>query len=89
MILTIQVKPNSKTDQIFYDQYGNLKVKIRAQPIDGKANSYLERYLSEIFEVPKSYITILKGLNTEHKKVEISASEEHITKILHTFEVDK
>ena len=81
MLLTLHVKPNSKTDQIGCDEYGNLKVKIRAQPIDGKANQYLIEYLSSIFEVPKSHIRLIKGSNNQHKKVEISGDEEKLLTI--------
>ena len=83
MILNLHVKPNSKVDQLFFDEYGNLKVKIRAQPIDGKANIYLVEYLSLLFDVPKSQIRILKGENNQHKKVEIIGFEPDLTSKLH------
>ena len=60
-----------------------MKVKIKAQPVDGKANQYLIEYLAEIFEVSKSKVEILKGSNNQHKKVEIFDEEEKITSILH------
>ena len=83
MILSIQVKPNSKIDQITIDEYGNLKVKIKAQPVDGKANQYLIEYLASIFEVSKSRVEILKGSNNQHKKIEINTTLEEINRILH------
>lgn len=82
MILTIHVKPNSKVDQIGFDEEGNLKVKIRAQPVDGKANKYLQEYLATIFNVSKSKIQILKGSNSQHKKVEILAQDSVIEEVL-------
>lgn len=82
MILTIHVKPNSKIDQIGFDEEGNLKVKIRAQPVDGKANKYLQEYLAGIFNIPKSKIQILKGSNSQHKRVEILAPDVEIGEIL-------
>ena len=85
MILTLHVKPNSKVDQISWDENGHLKVKIRAQPIDGKANLYLVDYLSCIFKVPKSQITLLKGTNSGHKKIEITGNEDDLEKILKNF----
>jgi uncharacterized protein (TIGR00251 family) len=83
MIISIHVKPNSKTDQIAYDDSGELKVKIRAQPVDGKANQYLIEYLAGIFQVPKSRIEILKGSNNQHKKVEILDNDIKVTSFLH------
>jgi uncharacterized protein (TIGR00251 family) len=82
MLLSIYVKPGSRQDQIEYDQEGNLKVKIRAQPVDGKANKYLVEYLSKVFGVPKSYIQILKGTTNQHKKVEIEGEDEKLREVL-------
>ena len=61
MLIRIQVKPNSKTDSISIDNGGVLKVKIRAEPVEGKANKYLLKYLSALFRVSKSKIEIIKG----------------------------
>ena len=85
MIFLLQVKPNSKIDQISIGENGLLKVKIKAQPIDGKANQYLVEYLAEIFNVSKSKITLLKGSNNSHKKVEIDENEAELKKILGNF----
>jgi uncharacterized protein YggU (UPF0235/DUF167 family) len=46
MIITIKVKPNSRIDTIEKMEDGNYRVKIKAPPIDGKANDYLIAYLS-------------------------------------------
>ena len=78
MVLTIHVKPNSKIDHIFYDEGEQLKVKIRALPVDGKANQYLIEFLAGIFRLSKSRISILKGTTNQFKKVEIDAPEEEI-----------
>ena len=82
MQLTIQVKPNSKIDHIGFDENGQLKVKIRAQPVDGKANLYLIAFLATIFNVSKSQIILLKGSNNRYKKIEIVEKDEEIEKIL-------
>ena len=84
MLLHIQVKPNSKSDSIRSDTDGNLLVKIRAQPEDGKANKYLVAYLSEIFRLPKSKIEITKGIVSSHKTIKINAEETYIKNILRT-----
>ncbi len=81
MILSLQVKPNSKIDQIYFEN-GQLKVKIRAQPVDGKANEYLREYLASVFQVAKSQVNILKGSTSRFKQVEMYENEEKLTKIL-------
>lgn len=75
MILHLTVKPGSRKDEFSVEQDGSIKVKIKEQPIEGKANKYLVNYLSSVFDVPKSRIEILKGENNPHKKVSIEIDE--------------
>lgn len=82
MILQLQVKPNSKKESICFDDLGKLRIKIRAQPVEGKANKYLLKYLSEIFKLPQSKIRILKGEVNTYKIIELDAPEEYINTVL-------
>lgn len=76
MILHITVKPGSRKDDFIVEADGAIKVKIKEQPLEGKANKYLAKYLSEIFGVPQSRIEILKGENNPHKKIQVDVSED-------------
>ena len=82
MLLRIKVKPNSKTDEIIRESDGSLKVKIRAQPVEGKANKYLLEYLGKVLDLPKSSLSLLKGESNSFKTVEINASEEYVIRII-------
>ena len=84
MIIHVHVKPNAKADSITVAENNELHIRIREVPVDGKANKYLVGYLSRILNIPKSCITILKGLNTSYKTITITAGDEHIQKILNT-----
>lgn len=78
MKLKIKVKPGSKTEEILREADGSLKVKIKAQPVEGKANKYLVEYLSEVLALPKSKIVLLKGETNSFKTLEIDADENYI-----------
>ena len=52
------------------------KVKITAQPIDGKANKALIEFLSKQFKVPKSYFEILRGETSKDKTILIKNIDE-------------
>ena len=78
MILRIKLKPGSKTDEIVREADGTIKVKIRAQPVEGKANKYLVEYLSKVLGLPKSKITLLKGETNSFKTLQIEAEEEWV-----------
>ncbi len=84
MKLRIRVKPGSKKDEILREADGSLKVKIKAQPVEGKANKYLLEYLSEVLNLPKSKIVLLKGDTNSFKTLEIEAEESYINSKLPT-----
>lgn len=57
-----------------------LLVGVTAAPEDGKANEALITFLSEIFQVKKSSISLLQGLTNRKKVVFLSAFTEQIFK---------
>ena len=71
MRISIQVKTNSKVEQIQKAIDGSLKVWLEAKPIKGEANRALIAVLSKFFTVPKSRIRIVSGLTSRNKIVEI------------------
>jgi uncharacterized protein len=85
MILHLTVKPASRKDEFIVAPDGNIKVKIKEQPIEGKANKYLLSYLSEIFDLPKSKVELLKGENSSHKKINIEIDEQRAKEILNNY----
>lgn len=84
MKLKIKVKPASKIDEIVREADGNIKVKIKGQPIEGKANKYLIEYLSTVLNLPKSKIVLLKGETNAFKTLEIDAEESYVNSKLPT-----
>ena len=84
MKLRIKVRPGSKTDEILREADGSIKVKIKAQPVEGKANKYLVEYLSKVLALPKSKIILLKGETNAFKTLEIDAEESYINSKLPT-----
>ncbi len=74
--LRIKVSANSKKNSFEFlndDSDNILKVKINKPAVDGKANKAVIEYLSEIFNVPKSNITILNGEKSSQKCLLIRA----------------
>lgn len=68
IILNIRISPNSSKNE-FIQNNGELKIKITAPPVDGKANKALVEFLSKSFKVPKSYFEIIKGETSKDKTV--------------------
>ena len=74
MNIEIKVIPNAKKREISREGSG-LKVKLTSVPRDGKANEELVEYLSEIFQVKKSGIKILRGEKDRRKVISIPVEE--------------
>ena len=70
-VLQLRISPNASKNEIIKTTDG-IKVKITAQPIEGKANKALIEFLSKQFKVPKSYFEILKGETSKDKTVLIN-----------------
>ena len=67
-IVNIRISPNAKKNEIIRD--GEIfKIKITAQPIDGKANKALIEFLSKNLKIPKTSIKILKGETSKEKTI--------------------
>ena len=68
LIVNIKISPNSKKNEIVREEEYT-KIKITAQPIDGKANKALVEFLSKNFKIPKTSIKILKGETSKDKTI--------------------
>ena len=68
IIFTLRISPNASKNEIIKDDTG-IKVKITAQPIDGKANKALIEFLSKQFKIPKSYFEIIRGEASKDKTI--------------------
>jgi hypothetical protein len=86
IIVNIRISPNAKKNEIAKD--GEItKVKITAQPIDGKANKAVIEFLSKNFKIPKTSIKILKGETSKDKTILFMTQDnEKLQKLKETFD---
>ena len=68
--INLKISPNSSKNE-FVKNGDEIKVKITAQPIDGKANKCLIEFMSKTFKVPKSYFEIVRGETSKEKTISI------------------
>lgn len=75
ILVNIKIVPNSsKNDIILEDEF--VKVKITAQPIEGKANKALIEFLSKRFKIPKTSIKIVRGEMNKEKTLLFQTDDE-------------
>ena len=88
MRIYVHIKPNSSPSGVISeselpaDKFGiisksektvtALKVAVNSAPVDGKANEDLVKIISRYFDVPKSSISIIHGLKSRYKVLEIN-----------------
>ena len=69
VIISLHVLPNAPKSEIIGEHNGLLKIKIKAPPVDGKANDAIIKFFSDIFDISKSKIEILKGDKSKGKSL--------------------
>jgi uncharacterized protein (TIGR00251 family) len=70
-LVEIRLKPNSRQEKVEMDDNGALRVWVNAPPVEGRANAALLELLSETLHIPKSYLSIKRGLGSKNKVVEV------------------
>ena len=69
--LSLRVVPGSRKTEVDGEYAGALKIRLRAPPVEGKANRELVRFLAKELGVSKSGIRIIAGEKSRQKRVVI------------------
>lgn len=73
MRINVLVKPNAKYSQVIKISDFDYKVSVDALPENNEANKRLIEILAEHFEVPRSFISIVRGFRSKNKIVDIDS----------------
>ena len=68
LIVNIKITKKKKKNELTASD-GIIKIKLTAQPVDGKANKALIEFLSKELKIPKTSISIVKGLSSKEKVI--------------------
>lgn len=78
-VLRVHVIPHARGYTMEYDEWRNeLKVRVKAEPREGKANQDLITFLSHSFKNP----VIIAGIQSRSKKIRVENPLEETIKIL-------
>jgi uncharacterized protein len=69
--LRVKVKPGARVDELTELDDGTWQARVKAPPVDGKANAALIALLARHFGVPKSRVQIKSGASGRLKLVTI------------------
>ena len=73
VVLQVKVKPRSRVSELSQAADGTWVAKLKAPPVDGKANAELVGLVAERFRCPKSTVIIKAGAAGRTKLVRVEA----------------
>lgn len=71
--LAVQILPNAKKTEVVGVIDDALKLKLHAQPVEGKANEALVTFLARSLALPRRAVTITHGLTSKRKLIQVTA----------------
>ena len=76
MRVNIRLQPRASSPGVAGVHGGALKVRVSAPPVDGAANEALVELLAATFGIPRRAVTIVAGLSSRSKVVELAGVAE-------------
>ena len=81
--MRVRLTPRSGHNEIVGWRDGRLRVRVTAPPVDGRANTALERVIARAFGVPKRDVLVVSGARGREKTVAIAdISQSDVDKLL-------
>lgn len=69
--MLIKVKPNARAADLDEMADGTWSARVKAPPVDGRANAELIALVAKRFDVPKSRVSVKSGASGRLKRVRI------------------
>jgi len=70
-LIAVRVTPRSSEDELLGWQDNVLRVKLRAPPVEGRANEALCRYLALLLGVAASKVEVVSGASARTKRLRV------------------
>jgi uncharacterized protein len=70
-LLELRVTPRAGRDEVKAAEDGTLRVRLRAPPVEGRANEALLRLLARALGVPPSRLSIVSGTTGRIKRLRV------------------
>lgn len=81
----MRVQPRASADEIVGVHGNAVKVRVTAPPVENAANEALVRFIAATFDIPARSVTIVAGLSSRTKIVELQGvTEDRVRQLLRT-----
>ena len=77
--IAVQVTPNAAKSEVLEAIEGALKIRLKALPIEGRANEALLCFIADLLDVPKGRVCVTHGLTSRLKLVEVQTGSDVTT----------
>ena len=71
LLLSVKVQPRASANEIVEPLGNELRVKVKAPPVDAAANEALLRLLAERLGCPRSRVELVRGHASRHKVIKL------------------
>jgi uncharacterized protein (TIGR00251 family) len=83
--LTVRVQPRASDSRVTGVHGDALKVRLTAPPVDGAANEALVELLAGTFGIPTRAVTIVAGMSSRTKVVQLEGvTEDRVRRLIQT-----
>ncbi len=81
-VISIYVQPGARKSEIIGVHNERLKIKIKAPPVEGKANEEIVNFLADKLNLSKSSIVLLRGEKSREKDLLVNVPALAIVSLL-------
>jgi uncharacterized protein (TIGR00251 family) len=74
-LLAVYVQPGARTTQLAGLHGEELKVRIAAPPVEGRANAVLEEFIARALGVPRRCVCVVEGAASRRKTVQVATPQ--------------
>jgi uncharacterized protein len=74
-LLAVYVQPGAKTTELAGLHGEDLKIRIAAPPVEGRANALLEQFIARVLGVPGRCVRVVRGAASRRKTVRVAAPQ--------------
>ena len=84
-IITVKVTPRAAKSEIIGAEAEWLRVRVKAPPVDGKANAALIAFFADLFNLPKKNVSVVAGQTARLKRVRVDGiTADAVTRFIST-----
>lgn len=73
-LLAVRVQPGASRTEVVGEYGEQLRIRLQAPPVDGKANAALVRFVADRLGVPRTAVTVVRGHSSRSKTLRVEGA---------------